>query len=190
MPAARRRSGFLFTSRPAPGDGSPALPEDRPGPGVRGLRKEGPASGLTRSKPPTVPAPYTRGNGRAHTCHPSLRQVSKRSQVRRPQVSRSPGPGPHLGGGGLPDPRPGRPKSGTAFRQAGVPASRQSQASLPPGSLSFSSADLPGSVLTQAGGPRPWRPLGSHPPPPGSLRAPRGPRPLFRRWRQVHGPHR
>lgn len=118
---ARRRclSGFLFTSRPAPGDGSPELGEGRPGRGVQGLGRRGPTLWLLHAKPHEGPA-LEHPRARAHLSVPSpgaspaglekpscLLQAS-RSSCPAPAPVASPTPALAVGSG-RPDPCVGYP---------------------------------------------------------------------------------
>lgn len=82
--------GFLFTSRPAPGDGSPVLYEGRPGRGVQGLRRKGLTLWFLHANPGRVPAHYSPRS--PHALFPSPRQVPRTAGPENPKcyICRSP----------------------------------------------------------------------------------------------------
>lgn len=180
QPAHRRRHfGFLFTSRPAPGDGSSVLYEDRPGTGAQGLRRkgltpwllhanlwEGPRSLFTPERVHTCPPPFDRCQVQLGPKVPGVTEVPT-VHLCQTQTQWSPAVGtPALGTQCLP----------TTLFAAGVlsgfpeffPESLEAVPELLPSSCldNRSSPTMPKVWLS-----RPLRPLVSHLSPPGSLRS-------------------
>ncbi|XP_021100031.1 putative uncharacterized protein FLJ46214 [Heterocephalus glaber] len=137
--------------------------------------------------PREVPAPAPGTRERAHLSCPTHPPASCRSGASaQSQVChggpRAAAPKPHPGVFPKPDGR----SPATTFLPVHVPAAPRCQASGPVWLTLILPADSPARTRRAP----PLAPPGSHPPPPAASEVPAVPSPLFRRRRQVFGPHR